>query len=306
MKWINRNDDESNYEDRRGMSTGRKVAMGGGIGTIIMLALYLFTGQDFSPLLEVFNGGSTTQTEATVDPSRAKENEDLKVFSLGVFNSANDVWTEIFRREGSEYRKPVFVTFTDYTTSECGGASEQVGPFYCPGDEKVYMDLDFFHKLASQYNAPGELAIAYVTAHEVGHHIQKLLGLTDKMQNYRGRVSETQYNDLSVRLELQADFYAGLWLHYAVNERSRAKSYTLRRPYACLCHLRSSNITSTRVSLWLILSVASVSLSTFAISSAPASLGFSAPLEFHHIRNSIAPGAPSIETNDSKVTDSTL
>ena len=216
MKWINRNDDESNYEDRRGMSTGRKVAMGGGIGTIIMLALYLFTGQDFSPLLEVFNGGSTTQTEATVDPSRAKENEDLKVFSLGVFNSANDVWTEIFRREGSEYRKPVFVTFTDYTTSECGGASEQVGPFYCPGDEKVYMDLDFFHKLASQYNAPGELAIAYVTAHEVGHHIQKLLGLTDKMQNYRGRVSETQYNDLSVRLELQADFYAGLWLHNAV------------------------------------------------------------------------------------------
>ncbi|NCB83867.1 MAG: metalloprotease [Bacteroidia bacterium] len=216
MKWINRNDDESNYEDRRGMSTGRKVAMGGGIGTIIMLALYLFTGQDFSPLLEVFNGGGTTQTEATVDPSRAKENEDLKVFSLGVFNSANDVWTEIFRREGSEYRKPVFVTFTDYTTSECGGASEQVGPFYCPGDEKVYMDLDFFHKLASQYNAPGELAIAYVTAHEVGHHIQKLLGLTDKMQNYRGRVSETQYNDLSVRLELQADFYAGLWLHNAV------------------------------------------------------------------------------------------
>ena len=215
MKWINRNDDESNYEDRRGMSTGRKVAMGGGLGTLIVLALYLFTGQDFSPVLDVFNGGAGTQTEATVDPNRAKENEDLKVFSLGVFNSVNDVWTEIFRKEGSEYRKPTFVTFTDFTTSECGGASEQVGPFYCPADEKVYMDLDFFHKLASQFNAPGELAIAYVTAHEVGHHIQKLLGLTDKMQNYKGRVSESQYNDLSVRMELQADFYAGLWIHYA-------------------------------------------------------------------------------------------
>lgn len=215
MKWINRNDDESNYEDRRGMSRGGKVAVGGGLGTIIMFALYLFTGQDFSPLLEVFSGRDATQTE-TVDPARAKENEDLKVFSLGVFNSANDVWTEIFRSEGNQYQKPTFVTFTDFTTSECGGASEQVGPFYCPGDEKVYMDLDFFHKLASQYKAPGELAIAYVTAHEVGHHIQKLLGLTDQMQNYRGRVSERQYNDLSVRLELQADFYAGLWLHHAV------------------------------------------------------------------------------------------
>ena len=216
MKWINRNDDESNYEDRRGMSTGGKMAMGGGLGTIIVLALYLFTGQDFSPVLDIFGGGGATQTEATVDPGRAKENEDLKVFSLGVFNSANDVWTEIFRQEGAQYRKPTFVTFTDFTTSECGGASEQVVPFYCPGDEKVYMDLDFFHKLASQYNAPGELAIAYVTAHEVGHHIQKLLGLTDQMQNYRGRVSESRYNDLSVRLELQADFYAGLWVHYAV------------------------------------------------------------------------------------------
>lgn len=216
MKWLNRNDDHSNYEDRRGRSTGRRVAMGGGIGTIIVMALYFFTGQDFSPVLDVLSGGAGTQTEATYDPNRATENEDLKVFSLGVFNSANDVWTEIFSQDGSQYRKPTFVTFTDFTTSECGGASEHVGPFYCPGDEKVYMDLDFFHKLATQFKAPGELAIAYVTAHEVGHHVQKLLGLTDQMQRYRGQLSESQYNDLSVRLELQADFYAGLWVHYAV------------------------------------------------------------------------------------------
>lgn len=216
MKWIRRNDDTSNYEDRRGMSTGRKVATGGGIGTILLLAIYLFTGQDFSPMLDMFSGGSNVQTSQTVDPSRANENEDLKVFSLGVFNSANDVWTEIFRQSGSQYRKPTFVTFTDFTTSECGGASEQVGPFYCPGDEKVYMDLNFFHKLATQFRAPGKLAIAYVTAHEVGHHVQKLIGTLDQMNSYRGRVSEKQYNELTVRLELQADFYAGLWVHHAV------------------------------------------------------------------------------------------
>ena len=215
MKWINRNDDESNYEDRRGMSTGRKMAAGGGIGTIIILALYLFTGQDFSPVVDMFSGGRATQTQ-TVDPTRAKENEDLKVFSLGVFNSANQVWTKIFNEQmGAEYRKPTFVTFSDQTMSECGGASGATGPFYCPGDEKVYIDLSFFHQLATRFNAPGDLAMAYVTAHEVGHHVQKLLGLTDKMQAYRGRISEEEYNQLSVRLELQADFYAGLWARYA-------------------------------------------------------------------------------------------
>jgi len=216
MKWINRNDDESNYEDRRGMSTGKKIAAGGGLGTILIFALYLFTGQDFSPVVNMFTGGGeATQTE-TVDPTRAKENEDLKVFSLGVFNSANDVWAKIFKEQmGMEYRKPTFVTFTDQTMSECGGASGSTGPFYCPGDEKVYIDLSFFHELSSRFNAPGELAMAYVTAHEVGHHIQKLLGVTDKMQQYQGRISQEDYNQLSVRLELQADFYAGLWARYA-------------------------------------------------------------------------------------------
>lgn len=216
MKWLNRNDDESNYEDRRGRSTGGKIALGGGLGTIIVLALYLFTGQDFSGVVNMFNGGGNQSMEQTVDPARAKENEDLKVFSLGVFNSANDVWTKIFNEQfGQEYRKPTFVTFTDVTQSECGGASGATGPFYCPADEKVYIDLAFFHELASRFNAPGDLAMAYVTAHEVGHHVQKLLGITDKMQQLRGRMSEEEYNQLSVRLELQADFYAGLWARNA-------------------------------------------------------------------------------------------
>lgn len=217
MKWINRNDDESNYEDRRGTSTGRRVAVGGGLGTVVVLALYLFTGQDFSGVVNMFTGGnSAQQTEETVDPTRAKENEDLKVFSLGVFNSANDVWTKIFNEQLNEqYRKPTFVTFSDATTSECGGASSASGPFYCPGDEKVYIDLAFFHELSSRFNAPGDLAMAYVIAHEVGHHIQKLLGITDKIDQLRSRLSEEEYNKYSVRLELQADFFAGVWANYA-------------------------------------------------------------------------------------------
>ncbi len=215
MKWLNRNDDESNYEDRRGRSTGGKIALGGGLGTIIVLALYLFTGQDFSGVVNMFDGGGQA-TEQTVDPARAKENEDLKVFSLGVFNSANDVWTTIFNEQlGREYRKPVFVTFTDVTQSACGGASGATGPFYCPADEKVYIDLAFFHELANRFHAPGDLAMAYVTAHEVGHHVQKLLGITEQMERMRNRMSETEYNQYSIRLELQADFYAGLWARNA-------------------------------------------------------------------------------------------
>jgi predicted metalloprotease len=217
MKWIRRNDDESNYEDRRGMTTKGKAAIGGGLGTIIVLALYLFTGQDFSPIVDTFTGGNTNATTEQFDPSRAKENEDLKVLALGVFNAVNDVWSTIFEKQlNQQYRKPTFVTFTDYTTSACGGASHQVGPFYCSGDEKVYVDLNFFHELATNFGAPGELAIAYVTAHEVGHHVQKLLGYTDEMQRQRGQISEKEYNELSVKLELQADFFAGLWVHHAV------------------------------------------------------------------------------------------
>lgn len=216
MKWINRNDDTSNYEDRRGMSTRGKVAVGGGLGTIIVLALYLFTGQDFSPVLDMFSGGQQQATTEVVDPSRAHENEDLKVFSLGVFNSANDVWTKIFNEQlQTQYRKPTFVTFTDVTTSECGGANGATGPFYCPGDEKVYIDLNFFHELSNRFHAPGELAMAYVVSHEVGHHVQKLLGITDKIEQLRGRISEAKYNQYSVRLELQADFFAGIWANYA-------------------------------------------------------------------------------------------
>lgn len=223
MKWINRNDDQSNFEDRRGRSSkiGGKKALGG-IGGIIVVVLALLLGQDPGQMLRMAEGivettgsSSTTQSQV-VDPSKAKAYEEWKEFTLGVFNSCNDVWSEIFTQElGMTYRKPTLVAFTDQTTSACGGASSAMGPFYCPADTRVYIDLSFFKELAERFRAPGDLAMAYVTAHEVGHHVQHLLGITDKVHSMRGRLSQAEYNQLSVRLELQADFYGGLWAHYA-------------------------------------------------------------------------------------------
>ena len=179
-----------------------------------MIALLL--GQNPLELLNLANSVAPGEQTEVYDPARATENEDLKVLSLGVFNSANDVWETIFNEQlNREYRRPVFVTFTDQTISECGGATASTGPFYCQLDEKVYIDLSFFHQLSQRFNAPGDLAMAYVTAHEVGHHVQKLLGTLDEMNQYRGRVNEVEYNRLNVKLELQADFFAGLWAHQA-------------------------------------------------------------------------------------------
>ena len=213
MKWIKRNDSQGQYEDRRGK--GMKRGAIGGVGGLIVVVIALLLRQNPLDLLNLAGGVAEQGTEV-YDESRAHENEDLKVFSLGVFNSANEVWETIFNEQlGREYRKPVFVTFTDQTRSECGGASAETGPFYCQLDEKVYIDLSFFHVLSQRFKAPGDLAMAYVTAHEVGHHVQKLLGTLDQMNQYRGQISETEYNKLNVKLELQADFFAGLWAHQA-------------------------------------------------------------------------------------------
>lgn len=214
MKWIRRNDDESNYEDRRGRKV--KGAALGGIGTIIVVIIALLLGKNPLQMLNTVESVIPEQTTEAIDPHLAKKNEALKVFTLGVFNSANDVWTEIFRTQlNKPYRKPTLVTYTGQTTSSCGTASAQVGPFYCPNDEKVYIDLDFFHQMTHRFHAPGDLAMAYVTAHEVGHHVQKLLGILEQMQQYRGKISETEYNKLNVKLELQADFFGGVWANQA-------------------------------------------------------------------------------------------
>lgn len=214
MKWIKRNDSETNYEDRRGRRMKRGAI--GGIGGLIVVVIALLLGQNPLEFLDMANSIAPGQETEVYDPNRATENEDLKVLSLGVFNSANDVWATIFREQlNKEYRDPVFVTFTDQTVSQCGGASAETGPFYCQLDEKVYIDLSFFHLLNQRFKVSGDLAMAYVTAHEVGHHVQKLLGILDQMNQYRGRVSEVEYNRLNVKLELQADFFAGLWAHQA-------------------------------------------------------------------------------------------
>jgi predicted metalloprotease len=216
MKWINRNDSEANYEDRRGKGRGERNAAVGGLGAIVIAVIALLLGQNPFQAVEMVNSIAPGQSTEVVDPTRVKENEDLKVFTLGVFNSANDVWDEIFSKQMKQnYQRPTLVTFTDETVSECGGASAAVGPFYCPADQKMYIDLNFFHQLRSEFGARGDLAMAYVTAHEVGHHVQKLLGIIDQMNQNRGRISEADYNKLNVKLELQADFLAGVWVYHA-------------------------------------------------------------------------------------------
>ena len=212
MRWEDRRQSE-NIEDRRGM-TGGKLALGG-IGSIVVLVLALLLGADprqlFEQLPSTDNGGS--QTSRPTNP----EEEQLKQFVAVVLAETEDAWSDTFRQMGKQYRKPTLVLFTDRVQSACGVAGTAVGPFYCPGDEKLYIDLSFFHELRTKFGAPGDFAIAYVVAHEVGHHVQKLLGTMERVDAVRNRVSEGQANAISVRLELQADFYAGVWAHYARN-----------------------------------------------------------------------------------------
>ncbi|HEY6231876.1 MAG TPA: neutral zinc metallopeptidase [Pyrinomonadaceae bacterium] len=202
-----------NVEDRRGMSGGG-LAIGGGLGGIVVLVLALLLGADPRQLLEQTRGGdpaSGTQSSRPINP----QEDELKQFSATVLASTEDVWTDIFRQQGMTYRKPTLVLFTDQVRSACGNAGAAVGPFYCPGDEKLYLDLSFFNELQARFRAPGDFAQAYVIAHEVGHHVQNLLGTMEKVDSVRGRMSEAQANELSVRLELQADYFAGVWAHYA-------------------------------------------------------------------------------------------
>ncbi len=217
MKWRKANDDVSNYEDRRGR-TSKKVAAGGGIITVVIVIVSMLLGKNPTQLLQLAEQviPQQGQTQETVDPKRANENEELKVFSLRVFNSANDVWAKLFPQYfRAAYANPTFVTFTDHTVSACGAASESVGPFYCSADQKVYIDLDFFHELANKFGAPGELAMAYVIAHEIGHHVQHLQGTLSQVHQARSQMNEKDFNKLNVMLELQADFYAGLWARQA-------------------------------------------------------------------------------------------
>lgn len=213
MRWRGERQ-SSNIEDRRGI--GGRVAVGGGLGTIVILVLALLFGADPRQFLEqVPNDGSTGVQSSR--PVNAEE-EELKQFVSVVLAKSEDVWHDVFRKNGREYREPTLVLFTDQVRSACGIAGSAVGPFYCPADEKVYIDLSFYEELRRRFRAPGDFAQAYVVAHEVGHHVQNLLGITDRMDALQRRVSEVEANQLSVRLELQADFFAGVFARYVQNQ----------------------------------------------------------------------------------------
>ncbi len=202
----------ANVEDRRGMGRGG-MAIGGGLGGIVILVIALLLGADPSQLLEQL----PSDTQAPVSQSRptSPEEEELRGLVGAVLADTEDVWNDIFRQMGRQYREPTLILFTDRVQSACGVAGAAVGPFYCPGDQKLYIDLSFYRELKTRFQAPGDFAQAYVIAHEVGHHIQNLLGTMDQVDSARRRMSEAEANQLSVRLELQADFLAGVWAHHA-------------------------------------------------------------------------------------------
>jgi len=209
MRW--RGERESgNVEDRRGMGGGGKVAIGG-IGAIIIVVIGLLTGKDFSGIL---NDAPTNNTEQANNYQAPADDSTAQLVKV-VLASTEDVWSNIFQQNGQEYQPSTLVMFTDSWQSGCGGASSAMGPFYCPADQKIYIDLSFCNELRDRFNAPGNFAVAYVVAHEVGHHIQDLLGISEKVQQQRSRLSEAAYNKLSVKLELQADFLAGVWAYHA-------------------------------------------------------------------------------------------
>jgi len=210
MRWKGRRQ-SSNVEDRRSLG-GPRMAVGGGLGMVVLVVLYLVLGGNPQALLQslpasgpgIGSGGPATAAE-----------EEQTAFIATVLADTEDVWNELFGAEGLTYRETTLVLFRDQVQSVCGYASSATGPFYCPADSKVYLDLSFFDELSRRFSAPGDFAQAYVIAHEVGHHVQHLLGIMDDAQEQRRSMTQEEYNAYSVRLELQADFFAGVWAHHA-------------------------------------------------------------------------------------------
>lgn len=208
MKWQGRRG-STNVEDRRGMSTGTKF-VGGGIGTLVIVIIVLLLGGDPSSIL------NRPGEETSSGPVEATEEENqMAQFVSVVLADTEEIWGKIFAQSGETYRQPTLVLFRDQVQSACGYATAASGPFYCPSDEKVYIDLSFCDALRERYGAYGDFAVAYVIAHEIGHHVQNQMGILEEVNAQRQRLSEVRANQLTVRLELQADFLAGVWAHYA-------------------------------------------------------------------------------------------
>ncbi len=207
-----------NVEDRRGVRVSRGF-VGGGIGTLVLILFALYLGIDPTFLLNQAPTVSVPPTGTSREARPAEENR-LAEFVSVVLADTEDTWSDLFRQAGGQYREPTLVLFTEAVDSACGFAESAVGPFYCPRDEKVYIDLEFYRELRDRFRAPGDFAQAYVIAHEIGHHVQNLLGISEQVQNARARVSQAEGNRLSVRLELQADCLAGVWANHADRARN--------------------------------------------------------------------------------------
>ncbi len=211
MRWHGRTGSR-NVEDRRGR--GMALPVGGGIGGLVLLLL-----------ISALTGTTPIDMIGTTDPGRdsvgttgASDGDPQAQFVSVVLRDTEETWSDIFGQRGAEYREPVLVLFTNATQSACGVGQSAMGPFYCPADERVYLDLAFFHDLDARFGAPGDFAQAYVVAHEVGHHVQTITGVSERVHGARGNLSEREGNQLSVRQELQADCYAGVWGHYAAQK----------------------------------------------------------------------------------------
>jgi uncharacterized protein len=222
MRWQSGRRSE-NIEDRRGMSIGG-VAVGGGIGTIVLLLIAVFFGLDPSVVLQGGDPGTTAPASPTQQRAPSAADEQLRDFVAVVLADTEDVWHDLFGRMNRRYQEPTLVLFTGAVQSACGMAQAAVGPLYCPADRKLYIDLSSYRDLRDRLGAPGDFAQAYVIAHEVGHHVQNLLGVAEKVRTTQGRGSREAASALQVRMELQADCYAGVWAHNAQRSRQILES----------------------------------------------------------------------------------
>lgn len=208
MLWQGRRE-SSNVDDRRGIGGGHIVAGGGILGVIFLVVKLLLGGNGGDTQLQL----PTQQDQPLSAEEQAAQDQEAKFVKV-VLAETEDVWHQLMQQAGKNYTEPTLVLFTGSTQSACGYASSATGPFYCPGDQELYIDLSFYDELKDRFHASGDFAMAYVVAHEIGHHIQKLLGTSDKIDRLRQQLSEGEFNKYSVRLELQADFFAGVWAHY--------------------------------------------------------------------------------------------
>lgn len=211
MKWLGRRT-SANVEDQRGRGASRTIIGGGlGIGTLVIVIIMTLMGGNPADL---FPGILSPATESLSTYVASAEEEELVAFVSVVLAETEDVWTALFEDAGLTYENPKLVLYSGIVSSGCGTAEASTGPFYCPGDQKIYIDLSFFQELKTKYKAPGDFAIAYVIAHEIGHHVQYLLGITEQVFAMQSKVSESEFNQYLVRLELQADYFSGVWAHY--------------------------------------------------------------------------------------------